>query len=62
MPVGEIFKRLTGGKEVLEDGRRPCPGRGRDAHSQAPGSTDEIDRVMACNECMDVATGLRTDG
>ena len=27
-----------------------------------PGSRDQFDRVMACNECMDVETGLRTDG
>ena len=43
--------------------RRPMPGsRSGTRIRRAPGSTDEIDRVMACNECMDVATGLRTDG
>ena len=28
----------------------------------APGSTPEFVGVMACNQCMDVETGLRTDG
>ena len=62
-PVGEnSSKRLTDLREVLENGWYPRPRSGTTRPRTAPGSTDEIDRVMACNECMDVATGLRTDG
>ena len=43
--------------------RRPVPGSRSGTRPRAPpGSTPNFVGVMACNECMDVATGLRTDG
>ena len=60
MPVGKFSKRLTDLQACSKMVRRRCRVAG--PGPRAPGSTDEIDRVMACNECMDVAMGLRTDG
>ena len=43
--------------------RRQVPGsRSGTRVRRPPGSTPEFVGVMACNQCMDVATGLRTDG
>ena len=43
--------------------RRQVPGsRSGTRVRTAPGSTDEFVGVMACNQCMDPQTGLRTDG
>jgi hypothetical protein len=43
--------------------RRQVPGsRSGTRVRRAPGSTPEFVGVMACNECMDPLTGLRTDG
>ena len=43
--------------------RRPVPGsRSGTRDRTVPGSTPEFARVPSCNQVMDVATGLRTDG
>ena len=66
-PCGECWSALHRGGATCRTcknmERRPVPGSRRGTRDRSvPGSTPEFVGVRSCNEVMDVATGLRTDG